>query len=89
MLDTGDGNYLELFERPSEQWADEGPCILHFCFRTNDIDAAIERCRDAGCEITNEPKSVTIGNNMSADVRFAFFKGPDGEVVEFMQCDVL
>lgn len=89
MLDTGDGNYLEIFERPSEQWADEGPCILHFALRSRDPDAAIERARAAGCEITMEPRSMQIGNHTTAQVRLAFCKGPDGELVEFLHSDEL
>ncbi len=86
MLDTGDGNYLEIFERPEQQWADEGPCILHFALRTSDVDAAVARCRDAGCPVTMEPNALTIqGRPEPVDVKIAFVKGPDGEVIEFFE----
>jgi len=90
MLDTGDGNYLEIFERdavpggvPSEA------AILHFCFRTDDVDAATERARAAGAEVTVEPKDIAVFGEPKIPVRLAFFKGPDGEICELMQQDVL
>ena len=83
LLDTGDGNYLEL------QGGDEPPpggAILHIAIRTDDCDAAIERVRKAGAEITVEPKSVDIqGKPGPVSVRIGFFKGPDGEMIEFFQ----
>ncbi len=92
MLDTGDGNYLEVFatagRAPGEQ-APEG-AIIHFALRTDDCDATLERVRAAGMQVTMEPKSLTIaGRPEPAAVRIAFFKGPDGEVVELFQNEVL
>ena len=59
MLDTGDGNYLEVFAGGSDAPKPEG-AILHFALRTSDTDAAIERVRAAGAEVTVEPKNVDI-----------------------------
>lgn len=84
MLDTGDGNYLEIFaggtgEKP------EGS-ILHFALRTTNTDAALERARAAGAVVTMEPKSVDIQSTPHVTpVRIAFCKGPDGEIIEFFQ----
>jgi glyoxylase I family protein len=89
MLDTGDGNYLEVFERPDEKWADADPCILHLALRCGDIDAVIDRVRAAGAEITVEPKTLTVGKTQQATIRLAFFKGPDGEVIELFDCPTL
>jgi glyoxylase I family protein len=86
MLDTGDGNYLEIFERPSQAPATEEGTLLHFAIRTDNCDAALERARAAGCPVTMEPKSLDIPSRPGpTPVRIAFFKGPDGEVVEFFQ----
>ncbi|MEX2388361.1 MAG: VOC family protein, partial [Phycisphaeraceae bacterium] len=94
MLNTGDGNYLEIFERPDQPAppAEEGT-ILHFALRTNDTDAILERARAAGCPVTMEPKTVNIPNKLPAvatpvPVRIAFVKGPEGEVIEFFQNDL-
>ncbi len=83
MLDVGDGNYLEIFERPSESWKDTDASILHFALRTTDPDAAIARVRAAGMTVTVEPKSLDIPSNPPTPVRLAFFRGPDGEIIEF------
>jgi len=90
MLDTGDGNYLEIFERdPLPDGPSETAAILHFCFRTDDVDSAVERARAAGAEITIEPKDIAVFGEPKIPVRLAFFKGPDGEVCELMQQDFL
>lgn len=89
MLDTGDGNYLELFGggKPVET-VPEG-VLLHFALRTADCDAALEKARAAGAAVTIEPKTVSIDGDTPTDFRIAFVKGPDGEVIEFFQNDWL
>jgi len=93
MLDTGDGNYLEIFERaaPPAVAIPEGAeaNILHFCFRTSDCDAATERARAAGAEVTMEPKTLEVFGEPRIPVRISFIKGPDGEICEFFQNEVL
>lgn len=92
MLDTGDGNYLEIFERPElpAPVQAEGAAIMHFAIRTEDCDAAATRAVAAGGVITMEPKDVPIDSSIGeVVVRIAFFKGPDGEVVELFQNDQL
>ena len=85
MLDTGDGNYLEIFANGSGEPKPEG-CIIHFALRTDDCDAAVERARAAGAAITTEPKDVVIQSKPKpTPVRLAFCKGPDGEIIEFFQ----
>ena len=81
MLDTGDGNYLEIFAG-GQATPDEGGAMLHFALRSSDVDAAVERVRAAGAEVTMEPRDVDIPSDPSLPVRIAFFKGPAGELVE-------
>lgn len=88
MLDTGDGNYLEAFERDPYDGPSEA-AILHLCFRADDIDAATELARRAEAEITTEPKDIVISGNLNVPVRLAFFKGPNGEIVELFKSDIL
>jgi len=88
MLDTGDGNYLEIFERPDQPPVDQENAILHFALRTDDTDALLEKARAAGCPVTMEPRSLDIPDTIAdrpVPVRIAFFQGPDGEVVELFQ----
>ena len=91
MLDTGDGNYVEVFaggiERPNQE-APEG-AILHYALRTSNCDAALERARRAGAVVTMEPKTVPVGGEPPRDFRIAFVRGLDGEVIEFFQNDAL
>jgi glyoxylase I family protein len=90
MLDTGDGNYLEIFERdPRPADAPSEAAILHFCFRTDDCSAALERARAAGAEVTKEPTDLAVFGEPRIPVRIAFFKGPDGEICELFQNEVL
>lgn len=89
MLDTGDGNYLELFERePLENIEAEAP-ILHFCFRADDVDAATEKARVAGAVVTMEPRDPPVFAEKGLKVRISFVKGPGGELCEFFQSDTL
>ncbi|MBI1336738.1 MAG: VOC family protein [Phycisphaera sp.] len=88
MLDTGDGNYLEIFERPQEEWSSEDSTMLHFALRTTDTDAALAKAVEAGAEVTVDARDVTIvtrPGNIDTKIRLAFIKGPDGEVIEFFQ----
>jgi glyoxylase I family protein len=45
--------------------------------------------RAAGAEVTVEPKTLAPFPNQDFPVRLAFIKGPDGEICEFFQNDVL
>jgi glyoxylase I family protein len=85
MLDAGDGNYLEIFANAAPGPKPEG-AILHFALRTTNADAAIERARAAGAEVTVEPKDLTLQSTPGpTPIRIAFCKGPDGEFIEFFQ----
>lgn len=92
MLDTGDGNYLEIFEHPP--LAADSPSltqgtILHFALRTTDTDAAMAKAVAAGGQVTMEAKSLDIASTPHVTpVRIAFCNGPDGESIEFFQNDL-
>ena len=86
MLDTGNGNYLEVFERPDQAPATQEGSILHLALRTASCDALLGRVRAAGCTVTMEPTDIDIPSTPGpTPVRIAFFTGPDGEVVELFQ----
>lgn len=84
LLDTGDGNYLEVFAGGSQEIKPEGS-MIHMAFRTDDVAIAIEAARAAGAEVTVEPKAIEIGGNPLTPVIIAFCKGLDGEIIEFFQ----
>ena len=87
MLDTGDGNYLEVFEDLAYAPAPNGS-VVHFALRTTRLDEVAARVRAAGAKITVEPKNVTIATTNGAGpvpIRIFFCEGPSGEVIEFFQ----
>lgn len=85
MLDTGDGNYLEIFAGGTNEPKPEG-AILHFAMRTTDCDAATKRAVAAGAVVTMQPRALTIDSRPGpTPVKISFVKGPDGEVIEFLQ----
>ena len=87
MLDTGDGNYLEVFEDLASL-PTPGGAVIHFALRTTQLDAVAQRVRAAGAKITMEPKDVTIATTNEAGavpIRIFFCEGPSGEVIEFFQ----
>lgn len=87
MLDTGDGNYMEIFEDLAYVPAPNG-AVIHFAFRTTRLDEVAARVREAGVKITVEPKDVTIATTNGAGavpIRIFFCEGPSGEVIEFFQ----
>jgi len=91
MLDTGDGNYLEVFAGGKNAPGAELPegALLHFALRTADVDGAYARALAAGARSQVEPKDVTLPGDPPVPVRLAFVKGLDGEVIEFFQNDAL
>lgn len=87
MFDTGDGNYIEIFEDLAYQAAPNG-AVFHFAFRTTRLDEVTNRVRAAGYKITTEPKDVTIATTNGTGpvpIRVSFCEGPNGESIEFFQ----
>ena len=91
MLDTGDGNYLEIFEREplANGPSDDSSAILHFALRAADVEAATEIARAAGAVVTLEPKVPEPFTALGLKTKISFVKGPDGEIVEFFESDSL
>jgi catechol 2,3-dioxygenase-like lactoylglutathione lyase family enzyme len=87
MLNTGDGNYLEVFEDLTYTPA-PGGAVLHFALRTTRLDEVAALVRATGAKITVEPKDVTIATTNAhapVPIRIFFCEGPSGEVIEFFQ----
>jgi glyoxylase I family protein len=74
LLNTGDGNYMEIFAGGSAEPEPEG-AFFHVAFRSNNIVAAVEAAVAAGAEITVNPKDTLLGSDPSIAVRIAFVKG--------------
>lgn len=80
MLDTG-GGIIELFNNAPE--ALPQGAIRHFAFYVDDVDAAAESVRAAGCTITTEPDDRLLKSEPPLPIRICFFIGPLGEEIEF------
>ena len=84
MIDTGAGSHLEIFsggdsgDRPKGHWD-------HLAFICHDTESAIARVKALGCQVTVDCVEVAIPSDPPLPVRLAFFKGPDGEVIELFQ----
>ena len=86
LLDMGDGSHIELVAPTADSPAVGSPAandpLVHVALATPDAAASLEPVRQAGYEVTMEPKAVTLG---SLEATVAFFKGPNGEDIEFFQ----
>ena len=86
LLDTGDGSLMELFQPTATSPGEGSPAandpITHVALATTDTEGSIEHVRQAGYEITVEPKRLNLGG---LDVTIAFFNGACGESIEFFQ----
>ena len=86
LMDIGDGNYFEISQGDPEHIYGDG-VFRHFALRVDDCSAAIEAARIAGAEVTVETRDATLNSDPPLQVRIAFFKGPDGELIELFQND--
>jgi catechol 2,3-dioxygenase-like lactoylglutathione lyase family enzyme len=84
LMDTGDGKYLEISQGDSNQSFGEG-VFRHLALRVDDCKAALELARNAGAEITMEARDVTLSTDPPLQIRIAFFKGPDRELIELFE----
>jgi glyoxylase I family protein len=91
MLDTGDGNYLEVFAGGKAASGEDAPegVLLHFALRTADVDGDYARALAAGAKSHIAPKDVILQGTPPVPVRLAFVRGLDGEIIEFFQNDAL
>ena len=83
-MDIGDGNYFEISQGDPDQVCVEG-FFRHIALRTDDCEAALEAAKSAGAEVTMETREVSLPTEPSIKLRIAFFKGPDGELIELFQ----
>ena len=83
MLDVGNGNYIEIFERPDHTQT-EGR-LLHLALRVNDCRSAHAAALKAGAMELRSPAEVDIPSEPVYAVTISFVTGPDGEEIEFFQ----
>ncbi|MDA0349240.1 MAG: VOC family protein [Verrucomicrobia bacterium] len=87
-LNMGGGDLIELFSPLKDgkydlpDYDNTSLTIFHFALAVDDVDAATERCRDAGYAVRIEPKVLQLEG---IHARLAFIIGPNGEHVEFFK----
>lgn len=83
LLDSGDGSHIELAalldSAASANIPEVNHPLQHIALTTTDVPGVTERVRNAGYEITVEPKEVRLGESPTT---VAFFKGSAGELIE-------
>lgn len=98
LLDTGDGNYFEIFaggsDAPRPGWGTQALTdapLFHVCFRSNDLEKALAAAVAAGAKVTLEPKAITLKahDGREIPIRVCFVQAPTGEMVEFFDSAAL
>lgn len=69
---------IELIAKPDYQQRQDGH-FEHLCLKTADLDAAIAHLGAHGIPMEGPARSIS---NVYHGVRLAFFRGPDGELLE-------
>jgi catechol 2,3-dioxygenase-like lactoylglutathione lyase family enzyme len=62
--------------------------VHHFSFWVDDLDSAVERARDAACEVVFDPveaDTVTYGEPAGGRVRTTILRDPDGNLIQLDQ----
>jgi catechol 2,3-dioxygenase-like lactoylglutathione lyase family enzyme len=57
----------------------------HICFQVIDIEKAYKELEAKGIKFLSTPVTISKQHPHFPGVRFCYFKGPDGEVVEILQ----
>jgi glyoxylase I family protein len=85
LLDMGTkGDYIEVFEAPDKA-ADADGRWAHIALRCTDLVGVLTRVKAHGYEVTMEPTTVELDTNVGPKpfvIHIAFFRGPDGELIE-------
>ncbi|MDL2286994.1 VOC family protein [Eubacteriales bacterium OttesenSCG-928-G02] len=84
MLSTGDNSVMELMCDDNVTITNDG-ALRHIAFTTDLVDELIEKIKENGFEVIDEPKDITIQAEQPYPVRIAFCKGVVGEVIEFFK----
>lgn len=83
LLDTGDGNFMELCEGGTAGPRPEGSYV-HIALRTDNCARALELANAAGAKIT-VPASAGSLPGLNTPVVYGFCSGPEGESIEFLE----
>lgn len=79
MLKGPDGVHLEFFPE------DEQKSYAHVAYICEDVDKTYAKALETGCEAVQEPRDVTIPSQPPLPLRCAFFKDPQGNLIELFR----
>ena len=91
LLDTGNGDLVELFAQPdlnTDKMATpaDGNPFLHFAFSAQNVDEAYRIALAAGATPVTPPTEMSLRSHpVALTLRIAFVKGPSGEELEFFK----
>jgi catechol 2,3-dioxygenase-like lactoylglutathione lyase family enzyme len=57
----------------------------HLCFQVDDIEKTVEELNAKGITFLSTPVTISPQHPFFSGVRFCYFRGPDGEVLEILQ----
>lgn len=80
MFDTGCG-LIEVFYNRENAVKTAG-AVQHFALETDDVDGIIAKVKEAGYQVTVEPRDGAIPSDPVFPIRMAFCVGPVGETIE-------
>ena len=91
LLDTGNGDLVELFAKPDLNTdkvagVGDGNPFLHFAFSAQNVDEAYRIALEAGATPLKPPAELPLqAHPICLTLRIAFVKGPSGEELEFFK----
>jgi catechol 2,3-dioxygenase-like lactoylglutathione lyase family enzyme len=104
MLRAGESTFIEIFPADADAEEQGFPVRgqNHFCFATSDCQAAYRRALAAGARAyaparvrsrgigwDGSPVGMTVGGARPTRLVISYLKGPDGEIIELLQGNVL
>lgn len=57
----------------------------HLCFQVDDIEKTYKELRAKGVDFLSTPVTISKTHPHFPGVRFCYFRGPDGEIIEILQ----
>jgi catechol 2,3-dioxygenase-like lactoylglutathione lyase family enzyme len=69
---------------PADTKANDGGW-QHLCFQVDDIEETYREMERKGIRFLSTPVTISKDHPSLAGVRFCYFRGPDGEVIEILQ----
>lgn len=57
----------------------------HICFQVDDVETTVVELEAKGITFLSTPVTISPEHPFFAGVRFCYFRGPDGEVLEILQ----